>query len=316
LPFALWLPIFVHQVVRGVPWHVHLSIGDTINAFGLAVVYSAPALGSFAIGFIVIIALCVIMLARSQRLHSNLLLLAAFFITAIAGEIVVGATDMRYAYIVLPIAWVFFAVVLFDCWPRIKERLYSQRLRDMPALILVTLGILCVFVPDTALALRLGSLPKSGIRSLVNSTPQPPSSTVYLLAPDYLSATFAYYTRDERRPFFGFVREQHAEIFRVEGYAARWNDPQALSRAECAVARYPTLGYSRLEYIVDDNARDQGSVPYGKVWPLLHFLQTHYLETGRTNYFGLQESISDYRFSLTPEKHEIQCLVRRDGLDS
>jgi uncharacterized membrane protein len=316
LPFSLWLPIFLRQAVRGVPWQLHLSFSDKIVAFGSAIVDSAPTFGSFAPLFVAIVVVCAFVAVRSVGLRNNLLVLLAFFLTSIAAETAVGAIEMRYAYVVLPIIWVFFASIICDCWAVLGSRLRSRSgiviVKEMPALILAALGILLVFVPDTALALRLGSFPKSGIRSLLTTTDYS-TSTVYLIAPDYLTATFAYYSRGRERPFIGFVRANGAEIFRVAGYAALWNDPQALPRAECAVMQYPSAGYSHLDYIVDNKAQDQGSVPYGKVWPLLRFLQTYYQQTNYANYPGLQESISEYRFSLSPKKHEMGCRVRKDG---
>jgi hypothetical protein len=295
LPFLLWLPVFIAQRRIGVPYRSAPTLAG--NAL-----YALRALGEFVpvrprplqLAFVLAVQAAFAVLLRARALERGPLVPGVIFLIVLAAEAAQNLTESRYALPYFGLAcvslgWVFaragalIAAASFPAWRRWERGV-------------VAAAVLLVIGADVASAVATSALPKSGIRDLVRAAP-PDGSTLYVLAPDYLASTFAFYTRAAPPPSAGFVRWRRPEVFRLAGYAADWNAPDAVDQTLRAIANAPQ---PRLDVIVDARARDSGRVPYGKVQALLDALERRYRLLSRTPHPGRYEAVCDYRFALRP----------------
>ncbi|HZY98160.1 MAG TPA: hypothetical protein VFE36_01165, partial [Candidatus Baltobacteraceae bacterium] len=125
--------------------------------------------------------------------------------------------------------------------------------------------------------------------------------TLYVIAPDYAANEFAYYARDSGARFIGFARIDRPEIFVLDDYEAIWNDPSLIRKILAAIAAEASQ-FRYVDVVVDDNARDQYRIPFGRVKQLVTALRRQYELVDRQDYPGRWEPISVYRFQLRPTK--------------
>ena len=160
----------------------------------------------------------------------------------------------------------------------------------------VAIATACVVAAgNVAFALSDSSMPKSGMRSLAKGAGLD-SRTLYVIAPDYMAATFFYYARGSAVTFRGFVRNEHPEIFKLDDYVADWTRPGAVDDAVAAIAAQAPE-FRCIDVLVDSYARDQAAMPYGKAWELLHRLERRYRLTAHTLYPARYEPVDSYVFA-------------------
>jgi hypothetical protein len=306
LPFAAWLPIFLMQRRIGIPYRSTASVGERVNFFMHAVstfVPVRPLAMEFAFGLVLSAALAVIAFADWSGVPAHrpagrnnacpALALGAVFVAMLVLNTAQNLTESRY---VLPY---FGAACASAAWilaraASVLRTAFPQGWKRWGGATALTLAALLVGL-DVVDAVAAARIPKSGIRTIVH-TPRADAQTLYVIAPDYLGSTFAFYARDSRVAFAGFVRWDRPEIFRLAGYAADWNRRDAVARTLERIARAPAR-VTVIDVVVDDRARDAGSVPYGRVHALLAELRTRYRLLDQTPHPGRYEAVTEDRFA-------------------
>jgi hypothetical protein len=96
--------------------------------------------------------------------------------------------------------------------------------------------------------------------------------TLYVIAPDYLASTFAFYARDASVTFHGFVRWEPPEVLGIAGYAGDWSKSSVVGDTLSSIAREGHC-FECLDIVADQHARNQGEVHYGRVSQLLNRLE-------------------------------------------
>jgi uncharacterized membrane protein len=295
LPFALWLPVLLVQRAVGLPnqWPPP-ALHERISYVGLTALRSMPGSPEpLAIALAAIFGIAFVTLAVRRRLDSDAGALGAIFFAMLVLTAAAGLTTPRY---VVPYCELFY---VFLAWIAVAFAQETGLLHSAirPAwLTPITAVVLCVFVAFGIQTLfKPNRPPKSGIRTFAAQL-TPNRQTLYLIAPDYLASTFSFYTRTTA--YRGFVRWNHPEIFRLAGYAAAWNEKGAvrgtLREIEAAAAQY-----RELDLVLDNSARNEGKLPYGRSLTLLRDLLARYPLIGAAQYAGRVEPISVYRFELT-----------------
>jgi uncharacterized membrane protein len=295
VPFAAWLPVFLAQNRIGLPWRLPPpGLGEKLSYLMATLLQLMPARPErLEIAALALFVLASIALARLHRVNSGACALGALFLLMLVATTAANLTAARYVlpyYGLLCVCLARIAVATGEeIWLRSTQR---RRVWLAPLATLVAAGFV---VGDVQTVLKVSALPKSGIRSFVGAQP-PDRRTLYLIAPDYLAPTFAFYARGTN--YRGFVRWRHPEIFQIAGYANDWNEPGALEQTLRAIAA-ETSRYDRLDLVLDESAHDQGELPYSKVRELLQRLRERYPLLTESFYPGRLERISVYRFKLT-----------------
>ncbi len=293
LPFIFWLPQFLLQRRIGIPYTHPTSLLDKIAFFFRTLTQLMPVGGIPATLFLVLAIISTVVLIRSKSIKTDSGSLALVFLSVFVLAVAENLLEIRY---VLPLvgllyAYIGWAAVQLAARIAVEDPVGWRRSRAA-----LVIGIAVVLLAAAFYAIGDSMKPKSGIRALVKVEQIVPS-TLYVIAPDYLGPTFAFYTRNSNVKMLGFVRAEHPEVFRLSHYAADWNNPVIVKNAERTVAREASR-YQYLALIVDARAQDMGSVPYGKVWQLLNGFSSRYRLVSRTQYPGRWESISEYRFLI------------------
>ena len=124
-----------------------------------------------------------------------------------AGRLNVDTSSRSRACLCVFLAWIVAA-----WFERIAHK-YSPRSSRWGPVAIATV-CLFIFTEDTIFALHTAGMPKSGIRTFVASRPLEPA-TLYVVVPDYMTATFVFYVRDPRVAYTAFPQTDHPEVFRV-----------------------------------------------------------------------------------------------------
>ncbi len=298
LPFIAWMPVFLTQQHTGLPYNVtHASLREHLSLFATLLRGWAPvstrvfAWVAFALLFV---ALAVV--AKHRQIRSLPFALGVLFVVWIGVVAANNLAQPRYIFPLYGLMCVFVASVFFDFLNAVRlQDPVAWRRAGVPVL-----AAMCALAlsDNAAAAVRASQVPKSGIRSLVAHEPLS-ARTLYVLAPDYLASTFAFYSRNTHVTVRGFVRADHPEIFRIPRYAIDWNRPGVVDYQYNAISRQ-AVRYQYVTLILDSFAEDQGSVPYGKVWPLLTDLMRHYRLVHAAHYPGRLETVSEYVFRTSP----------------
>jgi hypothetical protein len=246
------------------------------------------------LAFFVLVIGSVAILARYRTLNVDAIALGLTFGAVLSFA---AATNLRQVHYVVP----FYSLLcVFLAWAVAS---YIQRVglqnplgwRRWGVGTVVLFGAAC-FIGDATYAIELSAAPLSGIRSFAATQPLD-SATLYVIAPNYMAATFAFYARDVDVHYGGFAQADHPEIWRRDGEVAAWNKPSAVSD-ELRVITREAGHYKYLDFIVDDRAANMYSMPFGKVWLLLNQIEAGYPLLAHTRYPGRYEPISVYRFLL------------------
>ena len=287
-PYVLWLPIQLAQLSVGLPWLAPASAGAKISYFGLSVLQSIPTESLTAF---VLFALLVIVVFRLGSPRSDVAILAGMFLFVLVLEAAAGLSQTRYVYAFYSLFAVFEAWIVIETATILKVK--GNFITRSFAIASAAAALIAVITIGGATALA-SATPHSGIRTLVTARAPGPGD-FYIIAPDYMAATFYYYTRDRGAPFMGFARIRNPQIFRAAGYEKLWNDPRALARAECVIDALAGR-YRSLTYVADRTARNQWHIPYARTWDLLAFMKAHYLLESTASFSGSEERVSAYTF--------------------
>jgi 4-amino-4-deoxy-L-arabinose transferase-like glycosyltransferase len=297
LPFVAWLPILIGQVHVGLPFNAPTSIRDKETFLAIGLLQLLPVRLAI-LDWTVFIAflLGAVLLTGKNLVRSDASVLGAIFFAALIAVAVANFRQVRYVLPFYGLFCVFAATSLTSLATQLTQEhpLLTRRWGAMAAGVLaaVLLG------GDVAFAIDNSAVPRSGIRTFAPNAPAD-GSTLFVLAPDNLAPTFAFYTRDLPVRFLGFARIHHPEIVAFDGYAATWSAPGAIDDALAAIGREAETGSFRyLDVIVQDGASDVGHMRFGRTWDFLGAVELHYRLLEHRRYAGKFEPISVYRFAL------------------
>jgi 4-amino-4-deoxy-L-arabinose transferase-like glycosyltransferase len=292
IPFVLWLPYFWVQSHIGVPYAVATGPAQKLAFVIATILHLMPASTTFwQEACLVLIAPAIFSIVRRAP-RSDATALGGVVLGALLLIAAKNLLIIRYIFPLYGLLCAFLGAAIAELAQSIRQddRLAWQRW-GLPAIALVAAAVL---FGDVKHAQAASLSPKSGIRTLVADEKLAPQS-LYVLAPDYLASTFAFYARDAKVDFQGFVRRDHAEIFRLDRYAQDWRDRRAVTQALYTV-NLQARKFRYLDVIVDDQARNSGNVEYGKVWRFLGALQKRYALIRKSRYAGRYETVSEYDF--------------------
>ncbi len=272
-----------------------MAIADMVSFFLVTLFQLAPVASAFLAGaFMSIVVLAVIVLARAPTPKPDACALGIIFFPIPLLLSAEKLAAIRYVFPFCGLLYVFLGWVIVDFVARLRSEDASAWGRWGAAV--ATLVLVIFLASDVAFALENGSVPKSGIRSFVAAQRLDPAN-LYVIAPDYLAPTFAFYARHTNVRFLGFARIYKPEMYTLGGYSSIWRDPAAVGKALKVIAREANH-YAFLDLLVDESAKDEYRFPFGKTWQLLHELRRRYPMVAHTRYPGRCEPLSVYRFAL------------------
>jgi hypothetical protein len=293
LPFAAWAPVLLRQLSIGVPFagSVKALKALTLLNWLLESMPARPLVLEFA--FLALVAFAVVVVAFHKRfVFADSLALGSIYLLVLGIMLAGNLPYVRYAMPLYALLATGLAYVVLAFADRIRAQDPAAASRWGPALTAVAAAL---FIAGDARDAFGGQLPKSGIRSFVSSAGIDPR-TLYVIAPDEMTPTFAYYTRHDEAHFMGFVRRNNSQVFVLEGYERDWNDPHAVRDALQAIAAAKQFRY--VELVVDERTHGSPAVPFWKSWQLLAQLERRYSLVKRARYPGEFESVAVYRFVL------------------
>jgi len=306
LPFLLWLPAFFSQsnpyllkpaANPGTPLLIPPPNATAkLGFFAWTIVQSMPLWPEkLAIVLIALLLVALVMLLASRMFSADAMAMGSMYVLGLAVISAGGRLNVRYIAPFQGLLCVFLAWVVVAWFERFAHGL-RPRPRRWAAAATATLGLF-VLAEDTIFAAHTARLPKSGIRTFVASQPLDPAS-LYVIVPDYMTATFVFYARDPGVAYTAFAQVDHPEIFRYGEDASHYG-PGAV---RAAVVRLNGMArrYRYLDFIVEDSADKQktlGGILYRTpARRLLDSIESRYTLVARAHYPGRLESVTVYRF--------------------
>lgn len=296
LPFAFWLPVFLHQHHVGIPYQAPKPTSQIGNAVMLALEQLVPVPPSpvSIVLFASLLAPGVLIVLQQRSWRSPSLGLGVVSICAVVAVASTGLLVVRYVLPFCTLFYVFLGWLLALAAARVKsnEPLTWKRW-GVPLVAALTVALLAA---NVSYALAEARTPLTGMRTFLSVVPVDPR-TLYVIAPDYAAPEFAYYSRREDAQFIGFARIEHPEIYILDDYETIWADPSLVQKVVDEIAvRAPQFDY--LDVVVDAGAHDQYRIPFGRVWDLVASLRQRYALVGQRDYPGRWEPVSVFTFRL------------------
>jgi hypothetical protein len=304
--FLPWLAVFLSHLAAENPWVSKRRWLERPELFLDNVAYALPLRGGWAEAAALVVAalLGVVTLRllvfppRDPPVPSpgpaGLLVLGASF--ALPAALLAGLSySGRYMVPFVPLG-----LTLLAAWSRrLGVCLGAGRWPCALAVLLLALDL--VVLPAVGASAGMGRDAKSGVRELARDvTADAGPETAFLISPDRLAPTFAYYARGLPVVFFGFGRWERPDLFSPQGYAALWSDPDLLDRTLGRVVALPAAGHTRLGLVHDDRIDDAGPLRRGTLATrLLRELERRYHLLSHASYSGRKESATLYLFDLT-----------------
>ncbi len=306
LPFLFWLPTFLRQpdpyFLRS-PWHPGNPLFvpppnalDKLGFFAWTIVRSLPLWPEkLAIVLGLFLAAALVRLVMSRKVNADAIAMGLMYAAALALVAGAGRFGIRYVAPLLGLFCVFLAWIVAAWFERIRLERPSQWARWGAA----ATAVLSLFMvtEDIVFAAHTAGMPESGIRTFVRSQPLDPA-TLYVIAPDYMTATFAFYTRGAQVAYTAFGQTNHPEIFRY-GRDAGIYSPRAVRNAIIALGK-EAGAHEYLDLIVDD-AGNSAKLSRGRLYRsparrLLDAMRARYPLLAQRQYPGRLESVTVYRF--------------------
>jgi 4-amino-4-deoxy-L-arabinose transferase-like glycosyltransferase len=294
LTFLLWLPTFLIQR-RAEPFvapsSAHSKVLFAISTLLQFMPARPPAL---ALLFLLSIAAGVIVLCRAHRLNADASVMGLLFFAVLFCACATNVISLRYLLPFIGLLYAFLASIIVGCVQAFKLDCGTAWAlwRIASALVLCT----AFSVENVLYVLRASAVPRSGIRSFV-AAERLDRGTLYVIAPDYMAATFAFYARNSHVFYTGFVRGHHPEITRWANYLADWQARNAVALGAEAIQR-SVRRYEYMDMIMDEAATGVTPIPYVKIWQLLSVMEGRFRLVESTRYAGRDEAIVVYRFRV------------------
>lgn len=306
LSFVLWLPDFLSQPnpyllkpANAAPLVVPPpNATEKLAFFAWTIVRSMPLWPEkLAIVLIAFLAAALIAAVMSRRFNADAIAMGSIYAVALAVVSAAGRLNVRYVVPFEGLLCVFLAWIVAAWFERIAHKYSPVLPRWVP--VAIATGCLFIFTEDTIFALHTAGMPKSGIRTFVASQPLDPA-TLYVVVPDYMTATFVFYVRDPRVAYTAFTQTDHPEVFRFGTDGSHYS-PRAV-RSATARLESKARAYRRLDLIVDDasdaQAMWQGVLYRSPARRLLDSMEARYPLVAQTRYPGRLEAVTVYRFRV------------------
>jgi 4-amino-4-deoxy-L-arabinose transferase-like glycosyltransferase len=294
LPFALWVPVFLNQRHIGLPYVPSPSLLERLwfMLSALQFMPARPLLLALTLFFFVVLAIAALVRDRIVNVDALALGSIVFLVLLFA-----AAENLRILHYVLPFYGLFSVALAWIIASFIQQimRQDLQGWRRWGLGVAVVSAAACA-IGDVTAVVHANAIPLSGIRTFVATQPLQ-STTLYVIAPDYLAATFAFYARDTHVRDLGFVQVQHPEVYALQGMQADWGRPSAVADGLRTIAR-EAGHYRYLDLVINDYAASNAAVAFGKVWQLRNALERRYRLLGFWHYAGTFEPVSVYRFAI------------------
>lgn len=298
LPFALWLPVFLHQHHVGIPYQAPKPTSQIGGAVILALEQLIPVPPSPVniVLFASLLAPGALIVLRQRAWQSPSFALGVVSVCAVAAVASTGLLVVRYVLPFCTLFYVFLAWLLALAAARIRsDEPLTWKRWGVPLVVALTVVLLAT---NVSYALAAARTPWTGIRAFLSAVPVD-RRTLYVVAPDYAAPEFAYYSRGQGAQFIGFARIDHPEIYVLDDYATLWNDPSLVRKTMAEIGgKAPQFEY--LDLVVDDGAHDQYRIPFGRVRELVASLRQRYALVARRDYPGRWEPVSVFTFRLRP----------------
>jgi hypothetical protein len=295
LPFLFWLPTFLSQpnpYFLRAAWNPANPLFvpppnalDKLGFFAWTVVRSLPLWPeslAIVLGLFLIVAL--VTLIPSRRINPDAIAMGLIYAIALALVSAAGRLNVRYIVPFEGLLCVFLAWVVAAWFEAITRKYPAQWARWGAAIT----AVLCVLMvsENVIFALHTARMPKSGIRTFVGLKPLDPA-TLYVMVPDAITATFAFYARGPQVAYAAFPQSDHPEIFRYGSEAGLYG-PRTVRDGLVRLSRQ-ARAYEYLDLIVDDTADLPGR-------RFLDSMRARYRLVSRAYYPGRLESVTVYRF--------------------
>ncbi len=301
LAFAPCLPLLAPRL-SGPAWAPSIWFGDyfgrAIEQLGFLVpldVMHVQIAFLAALGCAISLVVIALRVARGDRASLPSGPLAAAAICVAVGVLVETPLFLHtlwYVFVFSPLA---LALLAAGCvWVARTATSAATPMAYRVALLLVALYIVIPAVPAQAAryAWFYTHLERSGMRALVKDAVRVAGGTrtLYVAAPDFFAAPFAYYTRTQPDiALVGFAHWDSPQLYCTLHYERAWRAPDAVAATERRIAQLVPSRFDRIALIMDAKAADLGSVPYSRVWDLRKGLERRY----RTIYTGAYDGYNE-----------------------
>ncbi|HEY6324935.1 MAG TPA: glycosyltransferase family 39 protein [Candidatus Cybelea sp.] len=305
VPFLFWLPVLAHQPD---PYLLKPQLGPgnplfepppnalaKLGFFAWTIVRSMPLWPEkLAIVLCAFLAVALARLVTLRRTNADAIAMGLVYAAALALISAAGRLNVRYAVLFEGLLCVFLAWIVAAWFERITREYPSQWAR-WGAAVTAAIGLFIV-TEDVIFAAHTASLPKSGIRTFAMSQPLDPAA-LYVIAPDDMTATFAFYARDAHVAYAAFPESDHPEIFEF-GNGANEYAPGAVTDAVSGLGSRAGA-YEYIDLIVDDTAdvqrQSRGVVYRSPTREFLDAMKARYPLVAQRRYPGRSESVTVYR---------------------
>jgi 4-amino-4-deoxy-L-arabinose transferase-like glycosyltransferase len=304
--FIPWTPTFIVHLDASAPWTeiAPLLMRPVIFLRNLAFIlpwptdrYVSGAACLLLIGY-AFLTLAMRFMTRDpahvRAIETRLALIAA--VLGPAAGLAYLSLQGRYMFPFAPAACVLLALMIRD----VLKGLRPHANAIFPAALAASVVIWTAFGAQAPL--RIDEVDKSGIRALAQGiTPQDASSTLYVLAPDFLGPTFGYYTRDRDVTAIGFARLDRPEIFRPLDYAEVWARPDVIEEVERRIDVARDQGRTILALVRSNCGQpenDRGSMRYSRTALLTERIAARFDEIESREYYGTWECVMVTTYAL------------------
>jgi hypothetical protein len=299
LPFTIWIPSLIAQARAGSAIQDYLSAADAFELFVRHFVSLLPGWSTLEMALAGLVA--TITLVRMRAGHSPAIPTHALIIGILTAAFIaaLNLSADRYIHPFAPLLIVCATAYAADASLCLSS---YGKLASVTARWLVPLATLYIALIQIPLDARLLFVTFSGVPALVAEAKKTPSSTFYVLAPDYIASTFLYYDRSYGKPslrFDAFARQDRPELYRFfDNYGELWSSADLIRRSERRYLR-DASGSRFLALVVEGDPPQTGSLPVrSRCDELLADLRLHLKEVDRREYPGTVEPLVVYRFLL------------------
>lgn len=304
-PFLLWLRHFMAQRAIGTQAPFLPLLWLLKNA-----TMSIPFVpGMFEGSALIIVIVAAVTVTKRLSLNIDVWALGAIYLVALC---VISADLMQVRY-TLPFYGLICAV-FGTMLAAFKNHLCKNDPVGWQKLGIPTVAILGIsLILGTARhEMNLSRTPKSGIRSFV-TTQYFNRDTAYAIAPDYMAATFAFYSRASNVPYVGIIHDTNSQVYRPER-DVDWHDAGKVQYEVSKIRRLQPK-YRYLSLIVDDKVVfSKGNIYRPVLAPLLQRLRKSYALCGSKRYPGRREEVVEYRFAFE-SAHACHLAIARKSHD-
>jgi dolichyl-phosphate-mannose-protein mannosyltransferase len=311
--FLPWLPTAWSQIAIGTPWGTKPPLWQrpllVVADLGYAIPVPSSTIRTVIAWLGAVGGASVLLALRrtgrwnaariARALESPLSACAIVVLFASLVEAAAGVGE-RYMFPTLPAAWVVIGATATSFIGLVADAAHVARPSQRRAIAwlgrpLVGLVIVLTVVLGSAYAGYLGIVERSGVRSVVRAEAHS-ANTVFLLAPDYLLATFRFYAPD--LPAHGFVHWTLPLAETPSEYADAWTRPMPVEATLERIQREAEGSFDYLAFVIEPGPYPNIRLPYDLSEAVLERLRERYPLIRTAEYPGRNERVVLYVFGL------------------